>query len=68
VEKWSTGRTVEIDLNKFSGKVIDLTTPELRAAAGVTGHTANRLANASQEVLLVGYVPPGAIRWVVGGP
>lgn len=67
-KKWSSGRTVAIDLSKFGGTVTDLSTAAGRQAAGVTGITASRFANASQEVLLEGYVPSEAISWVLGGP
>jgi RHS repeat-associated protein len=67
-KKWTQGRMVAIDLRKFNGQVIDLSTPTGRAAADVRGHTATRLANSSAEVLLVGRVPPEAISWIMGGP
>ncbi|MBA8926850.1 RHS repeat-associated protein [Kutzneria viridogrisea] len=63
-EKWYTGRMVAIDLNKFHGKVIDVSTPEAQAAADVRGSSPRRVASNSKEVLLVGRVPPEAITWV----
>jgi hypothetical protein len=66
--KWTAGRMVEIDLDKYLGQVLDLSTPEGRAANGVRGATAARLAGNSAEVLLKGDVPPDAISWVLGGP
>lgn len=64
LKKWNTGRAVAIDLNKFQGNVIDASTQAARDRAGIRGHTANRLAESSKEVLLEGFVPPGAIRWI----
>jgi RHS repeat-associated protein len=66
--KWATGRVVAIDLDRYPGTVIDLSTAAGRQAWGVTGITAGRFANASQEVLLVGHVPSDALSWIVGGP
>ncbi|QFU88341.1 RHS repeat-associated core domain-containing protein [Amycolatopsis sp. YIM 10] len=63
-KKWNNGRLVEIDLDKFDGTVIDASTQAARDAAGIRGATANRLAESSKEVLLVGHVPPEAIRWI----
>jgi hypothetical protein len=65
--KWNSGRLVQIDLDKFHGTIIDASTQANRDAAGIKGSTANRLAESSKEVLLVGYVPPEAIRWIGEG-
>jgi hypothetical protein len=62
--KWGNGRLVMIDLGVFDGTVIDASTQVARDLAGIRGHTANRLAEASKEVLLVGFVPPEAVTWI----
>ncbi|MEU1800649.1 DUF6531 domain-containing protein [Streptomyces sp. NPDC019937] len=56
---------VKIDLTKFDGTVHDLTTDAGRRAAGIKprGRPIN-YAKSSQEVLLVGRVPPEAITWI----
>jgi hypothetical protein len=65
--KWTDGRIVAINLDQFEGDVLDLSTPGGRALNGIRGVTAINRANASAEVLLVGFVPPGAISWLLGG-
>ncbi|EWC59808.1 hypothetical protein UO65_4951 [Actinokineospora spheciospongiae] len=64
LKKWNQGRAVEIDLDKFGGWVVDASTQAARDRAGIRGATANRLAENSKEVLLEGFIPPGAIRWL----
>ena len=66
--QWSTGRVVAINLDLFPGGVFDLSTDAGRAENGIRGFTAINRAKSSGEVLLQGYVPPGAITWVQGGP
>ncbi|WP_424190735.1 hypothetical protein ACOBQX_08235 [Actinokineospora sp. G85] len=60
LKKWNEGRAVEIDLDKFGGRVIDASTQAARDRAGIRGATPNRLAENSKE----GFIPPGAIRWL----
>lgn len=51
-------RIVEIDLGKVNGSVIDVSSP----CGPLKGKTSRAWANKSQEVLIVGSVPPSAIR------
>ncbi|EWC59291.1 hypothetical protein UO65_5448 [Actinokineospora spheciospongiae] len=64
LEEWNEGRAVRIDLDEFGGRVIDASTQAACAAGGIRGATANRLAENSEEVLLEGFVPSGAVRWL----
>ncbi|MFG2528333.1 DUF6531 domain-containing protein [Streptomyces sp. NPDC048516] len=66
LNKWNKGYgQVKIDLTKFDGKVYDLTTRAGRRAAGIKPRGRPEIwANSSQEVLLVGRVPPNAITWI----
>ncbi|MEU3625157.1 hypothetical protein BS329_20935 [Amycolatopsis coloradensis] len=64
VKKWNEGRAVAIDLDKVQGRVTDASTQAARDRAGIRGHTANRLGEASKEVLIEGFIPPEAITWL----
>ena len=66
--QWASGRMVKIDLGKFDGEVVDLSTHEGRVNAGIIRGRPYNYAKASEELLLVGRVPPEAMTWVTGGP
>lgn len=67
--QWAGPRVVSIDLTKLqSSQIFDLSDDAGRARHDIRGFTAIGRTKSSQEVLITGFVPPGAISWVRGAP
>ena len=66
LERFGGKGVVEIDLSKagnFVDRVVDLTDPVQRNQH-LTGWRANNWATYWEEVLIDGWISPGAVKWI----